>query len=168
MVPQVRMSSHILFKCSRGEGCERAELRPKVEKVIAELRAGADFTEMVHKYSQDPGTKAKDGKFDLWVKMDTPGVSPRYVRGLFKIAEIGGYSDMVETQFGIHILRLDGIKESEFLPYEDVKDQVIKSLEKEYRTLSVKAFNQSFQISEKAFIDGKAMDELFNQYKSAE
>ena len=68
MVPELRMSSHILFKCGVGE-CDRVELRLKVEKVIAELRAGADFTEMVHKYSQDPGTKAKDGKFDQWLKL---------------------------------------------------------------------------------------------------
>ncbi len=161
-VPEVRTSSHILFKCGIGK-CNRAELRPRVSKVFDELKAGADFTAMVHKYSEDPATKAKDGKFDRWLKMDSPGVSPPYIIGLFEIEKVGGYS-MLETQFGIHIVRLDGIKESSYLPYEDVKDQLIKSLENEYKALSAKAYNRSFQISDKAFIDGKALDAMFKQY----
>lgn len=163
MVPEVRTSSHILFKCGTGV-CDRTELRPTVSKVFDELQGGADFTAMVHKYSQDSGTKAKDGKFDRWLKMDSPGVSPPYILGLFEIDEVGDYS-MLETQFGIHIVRLDGIKESSYLPYEEVKDQLIKSLKNEYRTLSAKAYNQSFQISDKAIIDAKALDSMFSQYE---
>ncbi|MFT5709808.1 MAG: peptidyl-prolyl cis-trans isomerase C [Halioglobus sp.] len=162
-VPEVRSSSHILFECGI-DACDRAVLRPKVSKVFSELQGGADFTAMVHKYSQDPGTKAKDGKFDRWLKMDSPGVSPPYILGLFEVDAVGGYS-MLETQFGIHIVRLDAIKESSYLPYEDVKDQLIKSLENEYKSLSAKAYNRSFHISDKATIDGKALDAMFKQYE---
>jgi peptidyl-prolyl cis-trans isomerase C len=162
-IPEVRTSSHILFKCGSGE-CDRAELRPRVDGVLEELKGGADFTAMVQKYSQDPGTKAKDGKFDQWLKMGSPGVYPAYIIGLFKINEVGDYS-MIETPVGVHIVRLDGIKESGYLPYEEVKDQVIKSLEQEFRVLSVKAYNRSFQISDKVVIDDKALDALFRQYE---
>ena len=161
-IPEERISSHILFKCGVGE-CDRAELRPKVSAVFDTLEGGGDFSAAVQKYSQDPGTKAKDGKFDVWLKMDTPGVSPAYVRGVFGIDEIGGYK-VLESQFGIHIVRLDDIKESAYLPYEQVKGEVIKSLEQEYRVLSVKDYNRSFQMSADVIIDDNALDSIFKQY----
>jgi peptidyl-prolyl cis-trans isomerase C len=163
-VPEVRLSSHILFKCPP-VACDRAPLRVEVEKVLEELRSGVDFVEMVDKYSQDPGTKAKGGKFERWINIDSKGVSPPYVIGLYWIEEIGQYSDIVDSQFGLHIIRLDGVKEASYLPYAEVKDKLIKFLEQEYRTLSAKAYRRQFQISDKAFIDGSAVDEILSQYK---
>jgi peptidyl-prolyl cis-trans isomerase C len=166
-VPEQRLSSNILFKCFPGE-CDRVLLRIEAQRVLDELLAGADFVEYVHKYSGDPGTKAKDGFFDKWMVIGETGVEPRYTGGVFDIANIGDYSGLVESRFGIHLVRLDDIREAHHLPFEDVEAGIIKLLEGEYRKLSAKEFNARFQITDDAYINGDAMDTLFGKFKAAE
>jgi parvulin-like peptidyl-prolyl isomerase len=167
LVPERRMSSHILFACAPGM-CSRVEAKAKAQKVLDQLLAGADFAEMVQQYSDDPGTRAKGGKFDKWVSLGEPGVTPPYSGGLFEIAEIGQYSGLVSSQFGIHIIRLDGIEEAHFKPYAEVKDKIMSDLETEYRKLAVKDWLATFQISDKAYIDGAAMEKIFSKYGAEE
>ena len=166
-VPEKRLTSNILFKCFPGE-CDRAVLRIEAQRVLDELLAGADFVEYVHKYSGDPGTKAKDGFFDKWMALGETGVEPLYTGGVFEIENIGDYSGLVESRFGIHLVRLDGIREAHHLPFEDVEAGIIKLLEGEYRKLSAKEFNSRFQITDDAYIDGAAMDELLGKFKTAD
>jgi len=166
LVRERRISSHILFSCPPGQ-CSRAETKAKAQKVLDELHAGADFVEMVHQYSDDASTRAKDGKFDRWMVLGEAHVSPPYSGGLFEIEENGSYSDLVSTEFGVHILRLDGIQEAHFLPYAEVKDKIISDLEVEYRKLSIKNFTTGFNITDDATIDAEAMEKIFSKYKAA-
>ena len=166
-VLEERSTSHILLLCPPGQ-CVRAERRPDAEKILAELKAGANFEELVTAYSEDPGSKDKGGKFDKWMKLGEANVAPHYTGGAFSIEQVGGYSDIVETQFGFHIIRLDGIREEYFKPYSEVKEQIIAALEQEYRNLSAKEFDAGFRISDEAFIDGPAMEAIFAPYKTGE
>jgi hypothetical protein len=165
-VPEVRKSSHILFSCPPGE-CSRPDTKIAAQKVLDELRAGADFTAMVEAHSGDPGSKTKGGKFDRWIKSGDTGVAGPYSEGLFKIEKVGDYSDLVSTKFGVHIIRFDDVQEEHFLPYEDVKAQIIADLETEYRRLSITEFSQQFNMSDDIQIDGDAMEEIFAPYKSS-
>jgi peptidyl-prolyl cis-trans isomerase C len=165
-VDEMRLSSHILFACPPGQ-CSREETKVKAQKVLDELLAGADFVELVHAHSGDPGTKAKDGKFDKWMTLGGTGVSPPYSGGVFEIAEIGGYSELVSTQFGVHIIRLDDIRPMHYKPYSEVKEQIVSDLDTEYRQLSIKEFLSTFHLSDEAFIDGAAMEKIFAPYGTA-
>lgn len=165
LVPEKRTSSHILFSCPAGE-CSREELKVKAQKVLDELRAGADFVAMVQAHSGDAGTKAKNGKFDKWMREGEPGVAGPYSAGLFDIEKIGDYSDLVSSQFGIHIIRLDGIEEQNFLPFEAVKDKIVADLETEYKKLSIKDYTSKFNMTKDAVIDREALEKLMAPYKS--
>ena len=74
----------------------------------------------------------------------------------------------IYTRLGIHLVRLDDIREAHHLPFEDVEAGIIKLLEGEYRKLSAKEFNARFQITDDAYINGYAMDTLFGTLKTAE
>ena len=124
-----------------------------MELSAEELRNGADFAEMVRLHSGDPASKGKGGRFDMWLKVRESGVSPPYTDALYRIEKVGEYSEIAETQAGFHIVRLDELEELTYLPYEEVKDKITSTLEAEFRLLSVKDFNKSFQISDDAFID---------------
>ncbi|GAB5452703.1 MAG: hypothetical protein Hals2KO_30310 [Halioglobus sp.] len=164
LVPETRLSSHVLVRCTPPR-CVRVERRKDVEAMLEELLAGKiTFDEMVKRYSDDPGSKMKGGRFSKWIKKGEPNIAPPYVGGVFEIEEIGGYSGVVETQFGFHIIRLDGIKESHYKPYEEVADRIIATLEGEYRKLSAKAFDDNYRLSEDAKVDTKALDEIFAPY----
>jgi peptidyl-prolyl cis-trans isomerase C len=164
LVPEQRRSSHILLQCLPGR-CDRAEKRPEAQKILAELRAGADFGEMVQQYSDDPGTKQRGGKFDKWIRKGEPQVEPHYVGGLFSIEKVGDYSDVVETKYGLHIIRLDEIRTSHYRTLEEVRPAIIASLEQEYRKLAVKEFGGRYRLSNDARLDEAALDKIFAPYR---
>lgn len=164
LVSESRYTSHILFQCQAGE-CSRDDKRALAQEVLDKLRAGADFAELAKTYSEDPGSKDKGGVYDHWMVKGDTGTEPYYLQGTFKIAEVGDLA-MVDTRFGIHIIRLDDIKPAHYLPYDQVKAKVISALENEYKKLSAKEFDAKFRISNDAFIDGAAMDEIFEPFKT--
>ena len=163
LVPEYRTSSHILFACAPGK-CSRKETKAGAQVVLDELRTGADFEEMVLAHSGDPGSKAKKGKFDKWMRMGEVGVVGPYSQGVFEIYQVGEYSELVSTKFGIHIIRLDGVRAAHFKPYEEVKEKIIADLEKEYVRLSITDYNHSFNMTEDVYIDGAAIDKIFAPY----
>ena len=165
-VPERRISSHILFASVPGN--PRDEILIKAQEVLDELRAGADFVEMVTLYSGEPGAKEKKGKFDKWISYGEIGVSPPYSEGLFTIGEVGEYSELVQTQFGVHIIRLDGVQEKSYKTFEEVKDVIIKEMETEYIGLAMKDYVSQFHISDDAVIDNDAVDAILAPYAQQE
>ena len=170
LVREKRISSHILFVCPRADGspCTREDNAVEAEEVLDRLRAGADFEEMVQAYSGDSGTKQAGGKFDRWIANGQPEVAAPYSQGLFQIEQIGGYSELVNTRFGIHIIRYDGVQDEYFLPYEEVEQQIVADLSAQYRRLSISKFLEQFNMTDTTFIDGEAMEAIFAPYKRAE
>lgn len=163
-VPESRYSSHILLLCPAGQ-CVRAERRPEAEKILEDLEAGVKFEDLVLVHSQDPGSKNEKGAFKKALVLGMKDVDPHYLGGVFEIEKVGGYSGIVESRFGFHIIRLDLITEAFYRPYEEVKAAVIADLENEFKKLSAKDFDNKFRITDKAFVDGDAMEDIFEQYK---
>jgi parvulin-like peptidyl-prolyl isomerase len=166
LVEETRMGSHILFACP--PGCPREQFRPLAEEVLVKLDQGARFEDMVEQYSQDEGTKRKGGRFTFFMGRGEPQISPPFLAGLFEIEEIGGYSTVVETQFGFHIIRLDEIQDSYYRPYEEIREEIIGRLEGEYRELAGKEFRSRFLLTDEVRIDGPAMKEIFAPYQTGE
>ncbi len=164
LVEEKRLGSHILFACP--PGCPRDQFRPLAEEVLLKLDQGAKFEDMVQQYSQDAGTKQKGGRFTFFMSMGEQQISPPFLAGLFEIEEIGGYSTVVETQFGFHIIRLDEIQEPYYRPYEEIREEIISRLEGEYTELAAKEFRSRYLLSDEVRIDGEAMEEIFAPYKT--
>jgi peptidyl-prolyl cis-trans isomerase C len=165
LVKEQRQSSHILFYAT--PGYDRTAYRAQAAELLPELRAGADFEEMVAAHSTDPGTKDAGGKMERWMTYGENGITPHYTGALFDVEEVGGYSEVFETEFGVHIVRLDGIRESYYLPFEEVREKIIQSLEGEYRALAAKDFMAGFRFGEDLRIDGELMEAVFSPYKTA-
>lgn len=117
------------------------------EKVLKEVKGGADFGALAAKYSTDPGSKNSGG--DL-------GSAPtsRYVKEFQEAADklkVGEVSGLVKTQFGWHIIKKLGETPGGIQPYEEVKDLIKSTLEQEART---KAWNDYLaKLKEKAKIE---------------
>jgi parvulin-like peptidyl-prolyl isomerase len=166
LVPERRMSSHILVRCLPGPGqCVPKEKRAKAEKLLEELRGGADFDAMVAEHSDDPGAKKRGGRFDKWLRRGEPRVSPPYVQALFELEQVGDYSDVVQSQFGFHIIRLDEVEAAYYKPYEEVKDSIVATLRREYKELAAKDFQNQYLLTDDAVLDEAALEEIFAQYR---
>ena len=163
LVPESRKVSHILFRC-KGPECDRTALAKKAEGVLAQLQSGASFESMVQQYSEDMGSKKQGGKFDKWLQTNTEKVDPHFLQGVFTIDEVGEYSAVVGSQFGIHIIRLDEVREKSHLPFEQAKDAIVAELRQEYKVLAAKEFDARFRLTDDTYIDKDAMEEIFSQY----
>lgn len=111
---------HILIARS----AERA--RDTAAEVLAEARAqGADFAALAGKYSNDPGSAARGGDLGWFARGRM--VKP-FEEAAFAL-EPGSISDVVETEFGFHIIRLEERKPAGMQSFEEVRDEVMKSVE---------------------------------------
>ncbi|MEM1190628.1 MAG: peptidylprolyl isomerase [Pseudomonadota bacterium] len=162
LVPEKRASSHILL-ASR-PGLDREAVRAEAATILAELEAGADWDAMVAEHSDDAGSRARNGSLNRWVTYGDPGITPPYTEALFEIDETGGYSRVTDSQFGIHIIRLDGIEESYYRPYEEVRGAILGDVEKEFRQRAARVNRARYNFTDDIFIDGEAMEELFAPY----
>lgn len=164
LVPEVRASSHILFRSP--PGIDRTSVKAKAGQVLADLRAGAKFEEMVANHSDDPGSKKRGGSLNRFIKYGDPGITPPYSEALFEIDDVGAYSELVDSQFGVHIIRLDAVQPSTYAEFEKVKGFIIEEVRREFTTLSNKELQTRFNATDELRIDGPKMDELFAPYMS--
>ncbi len=103
-----RRASHILIQTSE----DKAAAKITIESLKKELEQGVDFAELAKKHSQDPGSAAKGGDLD-WVALGEM-VKP-FEQALFKM-EQGSVSEVVETQFGYHIIKLVDVRSESIVP----------------------------------------------------
>jgi peptidyl-prolyl cis-trans isomerase C len=164
LVPEARKVSHILFRCPPLD-CARVERGEEAAAVLAQLEAGASFEELAAEFSEDPGSKDKGGKFDKWLHAGTEKVEPYFLQSALSLSEVGEISGLQDSRFGIHIIRLDEIREASYLPFEEVKQAIVDDLEYEYKVLAGKEFDARFRLTDEVYIDKAAMEKIFSEYQ---
>jgi peptidyl-prolyl cis-trans isomerase C len=112
-------ASHILIRVQEGIGAvRRQELKEQAEGLLAEIRAGADFGALAKEHSGDPGSAGKGGELQVFGKGQ---MVPAFEEAAYALEE-GQLSDVVESPFGYHIIKLHQRVASEKLAFEDVKE----------------------------------------------
>lgn len=119
--PEQVQASHILAQVKPdAPQAEKDAAKKKIETAQADLKAGKDFAEMAKQYSDDPGSKEKGG--DLGFFGRGMMIKP-FEDTAFAMTE-GQVSDVVETQFGYHIIKLIGKKAARQIPFEEAKENL--------------------------------------------
>lgn len=117
MLPEEYRISQILLRPRKGES--RAELRARAREVVARLKKGEEFDELVLRYSDDPqAARGSNLGFIRRGEMEPP------IERAVSALQPGQVSDPVETPEGIHIIRLDEKKPAQFRPLEEVKSEM--------------------------------------------
>jgi len=78
----------------------------KIKEIYKELKNGADFNELVKKYSDDKSTKDENGHLGTFEIDQLRETAKEFIFALSGIKP-GEYSDPVKTKYGFHILRLN-------------------------------------------------------------
>lgn len=114
---------HILLLTDGKTEEEKAEIKKKAEEVLEKARAGEDFAELAEQYSEDPGSKNNGG---LYEDFGRGRMVKEFEDASFDLP-IGSISDLVETRYGYHIIKIVDRKKEE-KPFEEVKDRLGKQL----------------------------------------
>ncbi|HXE81602.1 MAG TPA: peptidyl-prolyl cis-trans isomerase [Vicinamibacterales bacterium] len=119
--PEQVRASHILLKT---EGKDAAAVRTQAESLLKQARAGADFAALARKHSEDEGSAQQGGDLDYFGR---GRMVKEFEDAAFEL-EPGQISDIVETQFGLHIIKVVDKKPAVVTPFEDVKAQIAEQL----------------------------------------
>ncbi len=150
---QVR-ASHILVSVPAGAtASEKDAAKKKAEDVLKQVRApGADFAKLAAKYSDDPSTRLKGGDLGSFGRGQM--IKP-FEDAVFKMKP--GEIEIVETQFGYHVVKLDEFKPAHTDTLEEARAKIIELLRTEAGTkLARSALDEDLQ----AALAGQNLDEL--------
>jgi peptidyl-prolyl cis-trans isomerase C len=135
---QVR-ASHILVRVDeKADAAAKQKARAEIDAVMKKVRAGGDFAKLAQEHSQD-GSAANGGDLEYFTRGQM--VEP-FNKVAFELKP-GQVSDVVQTQFGYHIIKKTDHKAGRTVPFEEVQPKI-----KEFLT------SQKKQQHADAFIEG--------------
>jgi len=114
-------ASHILIGVAKDAApAAKQAARTEAEGVLKRVKAGEDFAALAKQYSKDPGSAAVGGDLNYFPKGQ---MVPAFDAAAFAL-KTGEVSDLVETEFGFHIIKLTDRRTGRTVPLEEVKDRL--------------------------------------------
>ncbi len=137
-----RKARHILFAVDENSGeAVHAEKRKKAEEIVEMARQGSDFAELARQYSEGP-SKAQGGELGFFSRGQM--VAP-FEKAAFRLEE-GEISDVVKTDFGYHIIKIEEIVPETARSLEEVSETIEEQLQIEQaRPLSFQVANEAYE-----------------------
>jgi peptidyl-prolyl cis-trans isomerase D len=118
-LPDRVKAQHILFKTQGKKPEEIAPIREKARQVLDRAKKGEDFAALAKQFSED--TSASNGG-DLG-SFTRGQMVPEFERVAFSLMP-GTVSDLVDTQFGIHIIKVNEKENARERPFDEVKETI--------------------------------------------
>ena len=141
---QVR-ASHILIKPKTDEAGadpnqEKAKAKAKAEDLLKQIKEGADFAALA-KANSDCPSAAKGGDLSFFGKGQ---MVPPFEKAAFAM-ETGKVSELVETRFGYHIIKVTDRKAAGTTSFEQAKAGLIQQLTKKKQAELTKEYIDSLK-----------------------
>jgi len=135
--PERVRASHILIMVPPdGDTSAKDTARSKAQDVLKRIRAGGDFAALAKEHSEDPSNAGQGG--DLGYFSRGQMVEP-FEKAAFSI-QPGELSDVVETPFGFHVIKVADRQEGRTLPLDEVRAQLEEFLRNRERQERTSAF----------------------------
>ena len=124
-----RRASHILISAPKTASAEdRKKARARADELLVAARKAPDsFAELARKNSQDTGSAPNGGDLEFFAR----GAMVKPFEDAAFAMKKGDISDVVESEFGYHIIRLTDIKAPKVRSFEEMKPQLEADLKKQ-------------------------------------
>lgn len=119
--------SHILLKIMGKSPQETEAVRKKAQDLLERVRKGEDFAQLAKQNSDDAATTPKGGELGWIVRGQTV---PQFEQAAFSL-QPGSLSDVIQTQYGFHILKVHERQRAHLQTLEEVRDQILPQLRQE-------------------------------------
>ena len=124
-----RRASHILISSGReAAAADKAAAKAKAEKLLEQLRKNPnDFAKLAKENSQDPGSAERGGDLDFFGK----GMMVKPFEDAAYALKEGEISNVVQSDFGFHIIRVTAIKPATTRPLSEVKANITDEIRRQ-------------------------------------
>lgn len=130
-------ASHILIAVpENADAAAKEAARAKATEILNQVKAGADFAELAKQHSQDPGSGPRGGDLDYFERGQMVGP---FEEAAFALAA-GQTSELVETRFGYHIIKVVDKQAARTIPLEEVRGRIEEYLRDQNREKQTQVF----------------------------
>jgi peptidyl-prolyl cis-trans isomerase D len=157
-LPERVKAQHILFKTQGKTPEEIEKIKEKARGVLERAKKGEDFSGLAKQYSED-STAAAGGDLGDFGRGQ---MVPEFEKAAFSMG-VGAISDLVQTQFGIHIIKVNSKQERRERPFEEMKEAVRPIVE------TRKAEQRGSDLAQQAAVDlvsNKDLDAVAKKYSA--
>jgi peptidyl-prolyl cis-trans isomerase D len=150
-------ASHLLVKVRQADGGSEGhtdgEARVIAQRLLDQLKGGADLAALAKKSSEDKGSAASGGELGCFPR---GRMVSEFDNAVFSMAK-GDTSELVKSSFGYHIIRLTDRREESVRPLSQVKDGIRRTLTAERAQAQMEEKVQAISASLKR---GRALDQV--------
>ncbi|MGM0452749.1 MAG: peptidylprolyl isomerase [Thermodesulfobacteriota bacterium] len=140
-VPEKIKARHILIKTSQDAGeDEKAEAKNKIQDVQKKLKQDGDFAELAKEHSEGPSSK-NGGDLGFFSRGQ---MVESFDEAAFAL-DTGEVSDIVQTRFGYHLIKVEDRKSEEQKPFAEVKDTIHQQLKQQQVSQELEPFIESLK-----------------------
>jgi peptidyl-prolyl cis-trans isomerase D len=157
-LPERVKAQHILFKTQGKTPEEIEKIKEKARGVLERAKKGEDFSGLAKQFSED-STAAAGGDLGDFGRGQ---MVPEFEKAAFSMG-VGAISDLVQTQFGIHIIKVNSKQERRERPFEEMKEAVRPIVE------TRKAEQRGSELAQQAAVDlvsNKDLDAVAKKYNA--
>ena len=140
--PERVRASHILIATpENADAATKAQAKSRAQQILKDIKAGKDFAALARQHSQDPGSAVNGG--DLGFFPQGQMVGP-FNDAAFSLKP-GATSDLVETQFGYHIIRVAEKQPARTASLEEMRPRIEEYLQHQNRESETESFVKSLR-----------------------
>jgi peptidyl-prolyl cis-trans isomerase C len=140
--PETVRASHILFSVAQDATPQaKTAARTEAEGVLKRAKSGEDFAALARQYSKDPGSAQVGGDLNFFPKEQ---MVPEFSNAAWALKP-GEISGLVDSQFGIHIIKVTDRRAGRTVPLADVKDRLEAFLKQRKQQELMRAYLSSLK-----------------------
>lgn len=157
---RIRVSQIMLQARSKAA---REEARERMQRILNALEEGKDFGTLANKHSQDAArfTRGDLGFIERGERADS------FERAAFALEDPGDYSGIVETPYGLHIVKLLEKPKHEPIPFEKVRARLIQKLKREHMQRMVDNWVERLAPQERYTLESQRLQSLLKDVRGA-
>lgn len=127
--PEQRQASHILIRVEKNAAeAEVKAAQAKAEQLLVQLKSNpGEFAKLAKQHSQDPGSAEKGGDLGFFGR----GMMVKSFEDAAFALQENQLSEVVRSDFGLHIIKLTGIRAERAKPFEAVRAEIAAELKRQ-------------------------------------
>ncbi|MGV1098844.1 peptidylprolyl isomerase [Thiovibrio sp. JS02] len=134
--PEMVHARHILIQAKEGDSkADKERKREKLAQIKKELKGGADFADLAKRFSEGP-SKEQGGDLGFFARGQM--VKP-FEKAAFSMMP-GDVSDIVETEFGYHLIKLEEKRQAKTVSFDEAKAKITSYLAQEKLNENIEAY----------------------------